>query len=84
MRLWLARHPALGARRDRSRGIAEGFEAWIRGLAEGLRRIQEAGEIGPEADPDQLATSLMAALQAGTGWPMPPAISGRWKPPSPQ
>ena len=35
------------------------------GLAEGLRRIQEAGEIGPEADPDQLATSLMAALQGG-------------------
>jgi TetR/AcrR family transcriptional regulator, transcriptional repressor for nem operon len=45
--------------------IAEGFEAWIGGLAEGLRRIQDAGEIGPEADPDQLATSLMAALQGG-------------------
>ena len=45
--------------------IAEGFEAWISGLAAGLRRIQEAGEIGPEADPDQLATGLMAALQGG-------------------
>jgi AcrR family transcriptional regulator len=46
-------------------GIAEGFEAWTRGLAAALRRIQEAGEIDPEADPDQLATSLMAALQGG-------------------
>src|SRR5690348_14373704 len=46
-------------------GIAEGFDAWIAGLAAGLRRIQEAGEIGPEADPDELATSLMAALQGG-------------------
>jgi AcrR family transcriptional regulator len=46
-------------------GIAAGFDAWIEGLAAGLRRIQEAGEIGPEADPDELATSLMAALQGG-------------------
>ena len=46
-------------------GIAEGFDAWTEGLAAGLRRIQEAGELGPDADPDELATSLMAALQGG-------------------
>jgi TetR/AcrR family transcriptional regulator, transcriptional repressor for nem operon len=45
--------------------IAEGFDAWIGGLADGLRRIQAAGEIGPEADPDELATGLIAALQGG-------------------
>lgn len=45
--------------------IAAGFQGWIGGLAAGLRRIQQAGEIGPEADPDELATGLMAALQGG-------------------
>jgi AcrR family transcriptional regulator len=45
--------------------IAQGFEDWIGGLADGLRRIREAGEIGPEADPELLATGLMAALQGG-------------------
>jgi hypothetical protein len=45
--------------------IAKGFDAWIGGLAVGLRRIQAAGEIGPRADPEELATGLMAALQGG-------------------
>lgn len=45
--------------------IAEGFDAWIGGLADGLRRIQAAGEIGPRADPEELATGLMAAFQGG-------------------
>jgi AcrR family transcriptional regulator len=46
-------------------GIAAGFDAWTEGLAAALRRIQEAGELGPDADPDELATSLMATLQGG-------------------
>jgi AcrR family transcriptional regulator len=50
------------AARDR---IAVGFEDWIAALAAGLRKMQEAGEIGPDADPEALATSLMAALQGG-------------------
>jgi hypothetical protein len=45
--------------------IAKGFDAWIGGPADGLRRIQAAGEIGPRADPEELATGLMAALQGG-------------------
>jgi TetR/AcrR family transcriptional regulator, transcriptional repressor for nem operon len=44
--------------------IAEGFDAWIRGLADGLP-IQASGKIGPRADPDELATGLMATLQGG-------------------
>jgi hypothetical protein len=35
-------------------GIAAGFDAGFDGLAAGLRRIREAGEIGPEAEPDEL------------------------------
>jgi TetR/AcrR family transcriptional repressor of nem operon len=62
--------------------IAEGFDAWIGGLADGLRRMQAAGEIGPQADPEELASGLMVALQGGTSWPGRPAPSRRWRPPS--
>lgn len=58
--------PQLAERDEVARAeIAQGFEDWIGGLADGLRSIQEAGEIGPEADPELLATGLMAALQGG-------------------
>jgi uncharacterized protein (DUF934 family) len=30
-----------------------------------LRRIQVGGELDPDADPDRLAASLLAALQGG-------------------
>lgn len=46
-------------------GLAAGFYAWTDDLAAALRRIQEAGELAPNADPGALATSLMAALQGG-------------------
>jgi AcrR family transcriptional regulator len=46
-------------------GLAAGLDAWTEGLATALRRIQDAGELTPDADPDELATSLMAALQGG-------------------
>jgi TetR/AcrR family transcriptional regulator, transcriptional repressor for nem operon len=46
-------------------GLAAGFDHWTAGLAAALHRIREAGELGPKADPDELATSLMAALQGG-------------------
>jgi AcrR family transcriptional regulator len=56
----------LAERDDLARaGIAAGFDAWTADLAAALRRIQGAGELIPEADPDELATSLMAALQGG-------------------
>jgi AcrR family transcriptional regulator len=46
-------------------GIAVGFEGWTDDLAAALRRIQEAGELDPAADADELAISLMATLQGG-------------------
>lgn len=46
--------------------IAEGFDAWIGSLANGLRRIQAAGQIGLRADPEELATGLMVAFQGYT------------------
>ena len=38
---------------------------WEGHLAAGLRRIQERGELDPDANPDRLAASLLAALQGG-------------------
>jgi TetR/AcrR family transcriptional repressor of nem operon len=56
----------LAERDDLARaGIAAGFDAWTEDLATALRRIQAAGELSSQADPDELATSLMAALQGG-------------------
>ncbi|WP_176993707.1 TetR family transcriptional regulator C-terminal domain-containing protein [Nonomuraea jiangxiensis] len=39
--------------------------AWESLLAGGITRIRESGELAADADPERLATSLMAALQGG-------------------
>jgi TetR/AcrR family transcriptional regulator, transcriptional repressor for nem operon len=41
------------------------FRSWQELLAGGLRRMQAAGTLRPDADPGQLAIGLMAALQGG-------------------
>lgn len=41
------------------------FRTWEGHLAAGLRRIQERGELDPNANPNRLAASLLAALQGG-------------------
>ena len=41
------------------------FQNWERLIAAGLRRMQAKGALKPSADPDQLAISLMAAVQGG-------------------
>jgi AcrR family transcriptional regulator len=41
------------------------FAAWEKLISDGLRRMQEAGVLSGAADPDRLATGLMAALQGG-------------------
>jgi AcrR family transcriptional regulator len=46
-------------------GLGVGFTAWTQSLADDLRTMQNRGELRPDADPGQLATSLMAALQGG-------------------
>lgn len=45
--------------------LAEGFARWERELEEGLTRMAQAGRLGPEADPAQLATATLASLQGG-------------------
>jgi TetR/AcrR family transcriptional regulator, transcriptional repressor for nem operon len=41
------------------------FRAWEELIAAGLRRMQAKGTLSAEADPEQLAIGLMAALQGG-------------------
>lgn len=45
--------------------LSEHFATWVRLLAAGFRRMQDDGILAAEADPDALATGLMAALQGG-------------------
>ncbi len=41
------------------------FQSWEALLAAGLRRMQDAGKLRQDANPDDLAVGLMAALQGG-------------------
>ncbi|MEV4569833.1 TetR/AcrR family transcriptional regulator [Nonomuraea sp. NPDC049419] len=45
--------------------LAASFAEWEGLLAAGLRRMRENGVLRPEADPERLATGLLAALQGG-------------------
>jgi TetR/AcrR family transcriptional regulator, transcriptional repressor for nem operon len=46
--------------------LSTGFLRWKDVLRTGLRRMQERGELRPEADLDELAYALLAALQGGS------------------
>lgn len=50
---------------DVSDAIAEGFDRWRAQFRDGLTAMRDRGQLRPDADPDQLATSLMAAFQGG-------------------
>ncbi len=43
--------------------LAAGFREWQVTLAGGLRRLQDSGELAPEADVERLALGLLAAVQ---------------------
>ncbi|MGH2386259.1 MAG: TetR/AcrR family transcriptional regulator [Candidatus Limnocylindria bacterium] len=45
--------------------LAESFAEWENLLSAGLRRMQDTGVLKQDADPEKLATGLMAALQGG-------------------
>src|SRR3954464_1241570 len=45
--------------------VAEGFARWRAQFVDGLTDMRDRGQLRPDADPDQLATSLMAAFQGG-------------------
>ncbi len=45
--------------------FAAGFERWESLLRRGLLTMRQRGDLGPDADPDALAYSLLAAAQGG-------------------
>jgi AcrR family transcriptional regulator len=45
--------------------VAEGFARWRAQFRDGLTAMLDRGQLRPDADPDKLATSLMAAFQGG-------------------
>ncbi|MEJ5869167.1 TetR family transcriptional regulator C-terminal domain-containing protein [Pseudokineococcus sp. 5B2Z-1] len=62
------------------------WTTWRTRLAAGVRRMQAAGSIDPAADPDRLATSVLAAIQGGlllsqperASWPLEAALDTAW------
>ena len=56
----------LADRSDETRlALAAGFAAWQAHLAAGIAAMRSAGELVPSADPDELATAVLAAIQGG-------------------
>jgi AcrR family transcriptional regulator len=56
----------LSDQNERARSALAGhFETWLGLLADGLRRMRDAGKLRPEADPERLAVGLMGALEGG-------------------
>jgi TetR/AcrR family transcriptional repressor of nem operon len=45
--------------------LAAAFDQWEARLRDGLRSMRRAGKLDPGADPDQLATVTLAAIQGG-------------------
>jgi TetR/AcrR family transcriptional repressor of nem operon len=45
--------------------FAEGFSGWAGTIAAGLHAMQDRGDLEDTADPDGLATALLAALEGG-------------------
>jgi TetR/AcrR family transcriptional regulator, transcriptional repressor for nem operon len=45
--------------------LADSFTRWEALLGEALRSMQEKGKLDPHADPDELATATLAAIQGG-------------------
>ncbi|WP_328580701.1 TetR/AcrR family transcriptional regulator [Streptomyces sp. NBC_00370] len=45
--------------------LAAGYAEWQDAIQAGLQEMQNRGELGPEADPEQLALATLTALQGG-------------------
>lgn len=50
---------------DVADAVAEGFDRWRAQFRDGLTAMRDRGELRADADPDRLASSLMAAFQGG-------------------
>lgn len=66
--------------------LRAGWTTWRAQLAEGVRRMQAGGLIDARADPERLATSVLAAIQGGLllsqperdSWPLQAALDAAW------
>ncbi|WP_317231064.1 TetR/AcrR family transcriptional regulator [Clavibacter sp. MX14-G9D] len=64
------------------RAIAEAMRAWRGFLARGVERMREAGLVASSADPQRIATVILAAIQGGlvlsqperSAWPLEAAL----------
>jgi TetR/AcrR family transcriptional repressor of nem operon len=45
--------------------LAAGFERWSTAIRDGLRALHTTGHLAPDINPDDLAVTLLAALQGG-------------------
>jgi TetR/AcrR family transcriptional repressor of nem operon len=45
--------------------LADSFSMWRERIGNGLARMQERGELGPSADPHELALALLSAVEGG-------------------
>jgi TetR/AcrR family transcriptional repressor of nem operon len=45
--------------------LAEGYERWLDRFRTGLRSMRDNGVLRPDADPDALANTVLAAMQGG-------------------
>jgi tetracycline repressor-like protein len=41
------------------------LDHWQTGIADGIRAMQQQGDISPDTDPDQAAAALLAGIQGG-------------------
>ncbi|MFI5613279.1 TetR/AcrR family transcriptional regulator [Amycolatopsis sp. NPDC051903] len=56
----------LSDQNERARSALAGhFETWLGLIADGLRRMRDAGKLRRDADPERLAIGLMGALEGG-------------------
>jgi len=68
--------------------IAEGMRTWRSALADGIRRMRERGLVDGSADPDRIATVILAAIQGGlllsqperSAWPLEAALDSALAP----
>jgi hypothetical protein len=45
--------------------ISAGFDQWSTAIGDGLRSLHADGNLAPDIDPDDLALTLLAALEGG-------------------
>jgi TetR/AcrR family transcriptional repressor of nem operon len=45
--------------------IASGFDRWSAAISDGLRALHDAGRLPPGIEPDDLAVTILAAIQGG-------------------